>query len=171
MPRPRTIASTVFVLMTLLTGKSTLLSAQTQPISSSAQDTTAQDTTAQDTKAIDAIVHSNPSDHFAEDGSFTNIFGTVRYGREEFKKRHVEIAQSIFKGTSVKTSIGKLRFVRPDVAIVDVTGEMTGFAKVPAGLPVGPDGILRFKLLEVLVKERGGWWITEYHNVAVTPEL
>ena len=171
MRRPRTIASAVFVLMTLLTGKSTLLSAQTQPISSSAQDTTAQDTTAQDTKAIDAIVHSNPSDHFAEDGSFTNIFGTVRYGREEFKKRHVEIAQSIFKGTSVKTSIGKLRFVRPDVAIVDVTGEMTGFAKVPAGLPVGPDGILRFKLLEVLVKERGGWWITEYHNVAVTPEL
>jgi hypothetical protein len=118
MRRTRTIASAAFVLMTLLTGKSTLLSAETQPISSSAQDTTAQDT-----KAIDAIVHSNPSDHFAEDGSFTNIFGTVRYGREEFKKRHVEIAQSIFKGTSVKSSIGKLRFVRPDVVIVDVTGK------------------------------------------------
>jgi uncharacterized protein (TIGR02246 family) len=166
MRRARLIASAGFVLMTLLTGKSILLRAQTQPISSSAQDMTARDT-----KAIEAILHSNPSDHFAEDGSFTNIFGTVRYGREEFRKRHVEIAQTIFKGTSVKSSIGRLRFVRPDVAIVDVTGEMTGFAKVPAGLPVGPDGILRFKLLEVLVKEKGEWWITEYHNVAVTPEL
>jgi uncharacterized protein (TIGR02246 family) len=171
MRRARLIACAGFVVMTLLTGKSTLVRAQTQPISSSAQNMTAQDMTARDTKAIETILHSNPSDHFAEDGSFTNIFGTVRYGREEFRKRHAEIAQTIFKGTSVKSSIGKLRFVRPDVAIVDVTGEMTGFAKVPAGLPVGPDGVLRFKLLEVLVKEKGEWWITEYHNVAVTPEL
>ena len=152
--------------MVLAAGKSALLRAQTQPNVSSAQDATALDT-----KAIEAIVHSNPSDHFAEDGSFTNIFGTVRYGREEFIKRHVEIAQTIFKGTSVKSSIAKLRFVRPDVAVVDITGEMTGFASVPAGLPVGADGILRFRLLEVLVKEKGEWWITEYHNVAVTPEL
>jgi len=48
---------------------------------------------------------------------------------------------------------------------------MTGSAKVPQGLPVGSDGILRFKLLEVPVRENGEWWITEYHNVAVTPEL
>jgi hypothetical protein len=45
---------------------------------------------------------------------------------------------------------------------------MTGFAKVPPGLPVGSDGILRFKLLLVLVKDKGEWWITEYHNVAVS---
>ena len=71
----------------------------------------------------------------------------------------------------MKNSIAKLRFVRPGIAIADVSGEMTGFAKVPPGLPVGTDGILRFKLLLVLVKEKGEWWITEYHNVAVTPEL
>jgi uncharacterized protein (TIGR02246 family) len=160
------LAGSVVLLLTLLAGKTNTLSGQTQAVTSSVQDTVAQDTA-----AIEAIVHGNPSDHFAENGSFTNIFGTVRYGREEFQKRHVEIAQSIFKGTSVKNSIGKLRFIRPDVAIVDVIGEMTGFAKVPQGLPVGSDGVLRFKLLEVLVKEKGEWWITEYHNVAVTPEL
>jgi uncharacterized protein (TIGR02246 family) len=143
-----------------------MVSAQVQSTSSSAQADTASDTS-----AIERIVHGNPSDHFAEDGSFTNIFGTVRYGREAFEQRHIEIAQTIFKGTSVKSSIAKLRFVRPDVAIVDVSGEMTGFAKVAAGLPVGSDGILRFKLLLVLVKDQGEWWITEYHNVAVTPEL
>ena len=153
-------------LATLLPGKTATLGAEIQSASPSAQFDTASDTA-----AIEKIVHGNPSDHFAEDGSFTNIFGTLRYGREEFVKRHIEIAQTIFKGTSVKTSIVKLRFVRPDVAIVDISGEMTGFTKVTPGLPVGTDGILRFKLLEVLVREKGEWWITEYHNVAVTPEL
>jgi uncharacterized protein (TIGR02246 family) len=170
MRRTRMIARTVVLLTALPAGIPLALGGQTQSNPSSAPYIAGQDTTAQDTAAIEAIVHGNPSEHFAENGSFTNIFGTVRYGREEFQKRHVEIAQSIFKGTSVKTSIGKLRFVRPDVAIVDRIGEMTGFAEVPQGLLVGTDGVLRFRLLEVLVKEKGEWWITEYHNVAVTPE-
>jgi uncharacterized protein (TIGR02246 family) len=161
----RAIAGAVFVLMTLL-GDTFVLNAQTQLTPPSTRDPKSQDVA-----AIEAIVHGNPSEHVAGDVSFTNIFGTVRFGRAEFKQRHVEIGQTIFKGTSVKNSIGKLRFIRPDVAIVDVSGEMTDFAKVPPGLPVGTDGILRFKLLEVLVKEKGEWWITEYHNVAVTPEL
>lgn len=125
----------------------------------------------EDIKAIEALVHSNPSDHVTEDVSFTNIFGTVRFGREEFIKRHLEIAQTFFKGTTAKSSITKLRFVRPDVAVVDVAGELSGFQKVYPGLPVGKDGILRNKLLLVLVKENGVWWITEFHNVAQTPEV
>jgi len=68
----------------------------------------------EDTRAIEAIVHSNPSDHVTEDVSFTNIFGTVRYGRAEFVKRHIEIANTIFKGTTPKSSIAKLRYQRRD---------------------------------------------------------
>jgi hypothetical protein len=88
-------------------------------------------------------------------------------------KRHIEIANTIFKGTTPKSSIAKLRFVRQDVAIADESGEITGFPKTPppAGVPVGADGVLRFKLHLVLIKEQGVWWITEYHNVAVTPEV
>jgi hypothetical protein len=37
----------------------------------------------EDIKAIEALVHSNPSEHVTEDVSFTNIFGTVRFGRED----------------------------------------------------------------------------------------
>ena len=125
----------------------------------------------EDIKAIEALVQSNPSDHVTEDVSFTNIFGTVRFGREEFIERHKEIAQTFFKGATAKSSITKLRFVRPDVAVVDVAGELSGFQKVYPGLPVGKDGILRNKLLLVLVKENGAWWITEFHNVAETPEV
>jgi hypothetical protein len=32
-----------------------------------------------------------------------------------------------------------------------------------------PDGTVRTKLLMVLVREHGDWWISAYHNVAVTP--
>jgi hypothetical protein len=32
-----------------------------------------------------------------------------------------------------------------------------------------PDGTLRTKLLLVLIKERGDWWITAFHNVPVDP--
>jgi hypothetical protein len=106
----------------------------------------------EDTKAIEAILHSNPSDHVTEDVSITNIFGTVRSGRAEFVKRHIEIGNTIFKGTTVKSSIAKLRLIRPDVAIADVSGEMNGFpTPPPAGVPVGADGVLRFKLLMVLI--------------------
>ena len=125
----------------------------------------------EDIKAIEALVHSNPSDHVSEDVSFTNIFGTVRFGREDFIQRHKEIGQTFFKGTTAKSSITKLRFIRPDVAVVDVAGELSGFQKVYPGLPVGKDGILRNKLSLVLVKEDGVWWITEFHNVAETPEV
>ncbi len=124
-----------------------------------------------DIKAIEALVHSNPSDHVTEVVSFTNIFGTVRFGREEFIKRHREIAQTFFKGTTAKSSITKLRLVRPDVAVVDVAGELSASQTAYPGLPVGKDGILRNKLLLVLVKEDGVWWITEFHNVAQTPEI
>jgi uncharacterized protein (TIGR02246 family) len=133
--------------------------------------TTAVTGSPEDIKAIEALVHSNPSDHVTEDVSFTNIFGTVRFGREEFIKRHQEIAETFFKGTTGKSSITKLRFVRPDVAVVDVAGELIGFQKVYAGLPIGKDGILRNKLLLVLIKENGTWWITEFHNVAEAPEV
>ncbi len=155
-------AFAILLFSCLLCGHYSRLDAQVNPVEASSEDR----------KAIEAIVHSNPSDHVTEDVSFTNIFGTVRYGRAEFVKRHIEIANTIFKGTTPKSSIAKLRFVRPDVAIADVSGEITGFPQPPpAGVPVEADGVLRFKLLLVLIKDQGVWWITEYHNVAVTPEM
>jgi uncharacterized protein (TIGR02246 family) len=156
------LAFAILLFSCLLCGHYSRLKAQVNPVEASSEDR----------KAIEAIVHSNPSDHVTEDVSFTNIFGTVRYGRAEFVKRHIEIANTIFKGTTPKSSIAKLRFVRQDVAIADVSGEITGFPQPPpAGVPVGADGVLRFKLLLVLIKDQGVWWITEYHNVAVTPEM
>jgi hypothetical protein len=103
----------------LISGNYSRLGAQMDSVQASSEDT----------KAIEAILHSNPSDHVTEDVSFT--IGAVRYGRAEFVKRHIEIANTIFKGTTPKSSIAKLRFVRQDVAIADVSGEIVGFPKTP----------------------------------------
>jgi uncharacterized protein (TIGR02246 family) len=63
------------------------------------------------------------SAHFAEDGSFTNIRGTVFYGHRAFEERHVEIFSTFFKGSKLAMSVDKIRYVRPDVAIVDISTE------------------------------------------------
>ena len=62
-------------------------------------------------------------------------------------------------------TIKKLRFVRPDVAIVDVGTGISGSPLRPQGVEVGPDGVLLSCLLMMLLKQDGGWLITAYHNV------
>jgi uncharacterized protein (TIGR02246 family) len=90
---------------------------------------------------------------FTADGSFTNIIGMVYYGREAFEERHAQIFKTIYKGSVLKQSIGKLRFVRPDVAIVDINVELSGVLSVPPGVPTDPDRVIRTKLQLVLVNE------------------
>jgi len=109
------------------------------------------------------------SARFATDGGFTNVMGMVYYGRDSFKERHDAIFKSIYKGSKSRFSIAKLRFIRPDVAVADVDAEISGFSTLPPGTRAGADGVMRSKLQMVLVKEKESWWITAFHNVAVTP--
>jgi uncharacterized protein (TIGR02246 family) len=105
------------------------------------------------------------SAHVAQDVSFTNILGVVMYGRKAFETRHAEIFRTVFKGSHLQQTMQRLRFVTPDVAIVDVDSEVRGFAGLPPAVKPFPDGTLRTRLLQVLVKRDGEWWIEAYHNV------
>lgn len=102
---------------------------------------------------------------FLADGTFTNVNGEFYVGREEFDRRHAEVFSGVFRGTTLSLSMKKLRFVRPDVAIADVDTEVAGTRLRPQGVAVGPDGVLRSRLLMVLLKENGAWCIAAYHNV------
>src|SRR5207244_10238459 len=64
--------------------------------------------------------------HFEEEGGFTNVLGTVYYGRHEFEERHARIFATVFKNTVLSMIVQKIRFIRPDVALVDVDTEMRG---------------------------------------------
>jgi uncharacterized protein (TIGR02246 family) len=107
--------------------------------------------------------------HFASDGTFTNILGLFFSGRQAFRDRHEAIFKTVFKGSTQALTLAKLRFIRSDVAIADIDATVRGYAALPAGVSAMPDGTLRTKLLLVLIKERGDWWITAFHNVPVDP--
>jgi uncharacterized protein (TIGR02246 family) len=104
---------------------------------------------------------------FARDGGFTNIRGTVFYGHQAFEDRHKEIFETFFKGSRLAMSPTKIRFVRPDVAIVDLSTELSELHGAPPGIKAGPDGKIHTRLQEVFVKDKGEWLITSYHNVDV----
>lgn len=105
---------------------------------------------------------------FAKDGSFTNIRGTVFYGHRAFEDRHAEIFRGFFKGSKLAMSPSRIRFIRPDVAIADVTTELSGLqGRTPPGVKATADGRIRTRLQEVFVKDQGRWQIASYHNVDV----
>jgi uncharacterized protein (TIGR02246 family) len=104
---------------------------------------------------------------FAADGSFTNIRGTVFYGHKAFEERHAEIFGTFFKGSKLAMSVSKIRFVRPDVAIVDIATELSELRGLTPGIKAGADGKIRTRLQEVFVKDGGIWRIASYHNVDV----
>lgn len=107
--------------------------------------------------------------HVAADASFTNLFGMVMYGAPAFAARHVEILATFYKGTTKHHAVRRIRFVAPDVAIVDIDNELRGVRAMPAGIVVPPDGIVRTQLMEVFVRRGGRWWVEAYHNVDVKP--
>ncbi len=109
------------------------------------------------------------SKFFHEDGSFTNIMGTTSFGRQGFESRHEELFATIYKGSNLKLTIKRLKFLRPDVALADIEAKLDGYSKLPPGIRTEPDGILRTRLQQVLIYENGMWGIAAFHNVDLKP--
>jgi uncharacterized protein (TIGR02246 family) len=119
--------------------------------------------------AWDAGDGTRYASHVAPDVSFTNVFGMVMYGAPAFTSRHNEILSTFYKGTKKTHVVRRIRFLTPDVAIVDIDNEVHGVKAMPGGIAVPPDGVLKTQLMEVFVRRDGEWWIEAYHNVDVKP--
>ena len=98
---------------------------------------------------------------FAEDADFTNWRGSGASGRSKIEEFHAPMFATIFKNSHQKYTDIRTRFVRPDVAAVDVRWQMTG-ATDPQGNP-WPErqGLLNF----VMAKNGGQWQIVVMHNL------
>lgn len=107
------------------------------------------------------------SRHFATDGTFTNLVGMFFTGQDAFRERHDQIFKGAYRGSTKQEDIVSLKFVRPDVAIVETLQTVTGFQKLLPGTSTDAKGRLRTRLLQVLVKDGGEWKIAAYHNVDV----
>lgn len=109
-----------------------------------------------DMKALTALV--------AEDVDFVTVAGLWLKGRKEFEEQHTAIHAMRFKESVRTTTDVQVKFLRPDVAIVHVRGEIKG-EKARDGTPLQPrQGIFT----RVVTKEGGKWLIKASQNTAIS---
>jgi uncharacterized protein (TIGR02246 family) len=101
---------------------------------------------------------------FAEDADFTNWRGAGASGRSNIEEFHAPMFATIFKNSHQKYSSIKTRFIRPDVAAVDVRWEMTGAMDAEGNPQPDRHGLLMF----VMTKNGGEWQILVMHNLDLT---
>jgi len=102
---------------------------------------------------------------FTEDADFTNVVGAHVQGRGNVEAFHAPIFAGRFKDTHQTGVIRSIRFLRADLAAVDVEWEMTGL-KGPDGSAL-PDrkGLLNW----VMARQGDGTWLIQImHNTELT---
>lgn len=131
--------------------------------------------TAEDEAAIRSIAlarvesfnrHEPPlSGSFTADADFVNIYGMWRKGPAEIESRQKERMETVLKDAQIKVLDLRIRFIRPDVAIVHELHEMRGMRDDSGELlpPHQEHGI------RVFLKEQDKWLITAFHNTIVRP--
>ncbi|AUD03290.1 SgcJ/EcaC family oxidoreductase [Spirosoma pollinicola] len=135
--------------------------------------------TKSDTAAIQAILQDETtswnngdavaySKQFAQGGTFTNIMGAFFTGHATFLERHDQIFKTVFSKTTMRQKVVSLKFIRPNVAVVETLSWISGLMKgPPPGTSLDAKGRLVTRLLQVIAQETDGWKIVSYHNVDV----
>src|SRR4030095_9099497 len=104
----------------------------------------------------DATAYSR---QFAADGTFTNIRGQFFEGYDAFLKQHEVIFGKLYKNTVLQQDIVSLKFIRPDVAVVETLSSVSGIQETAPGTSPDSKGRLRTRLLQVVAKQSGEWKI------------
>jgi uncharacterized protein (TIGR02246 family) len=109
---------------------------------------------------------------FQEEGSSTDVLGAVSRGRAEISRRQSELFSAYFKGSLLALKVRRIRFLKPDVALVDIDADVSRFHKAPPAVYVDAEKVIRTRLLQVMVKSGGDWTIASFHAVDVkTPPV
>jgi len=94
---------------------------------------------------------------FTLDADFTAITGLKGKGRELIAKGHNEILATIYRGSVNSGKVESIRFLRPDVAVADVTFRFVG--------DVRPFGLEQTSCGMVCTKEDRAWSIVVFRNM------
>ncbi len=107
---------------------------------------------------------------YAEDCDFVNNFGDVTHGRDGMEKVFGPFMTGVYSETRQSGTVRSIRFVKPDVAAVDVDWEMTG-AKNQDGTPRPTrKGIHSL----IMTKQSDGSWliaVMHVHEFTATPRI
>ena len=88
-------------------------------------------------------------------------------GKEVFCQRQLQILSGIFKGTTKKQVIRRLRFITDDVVVVDIDNEIHELKATPTGATPSADGVSRTRLMEVFVRRDGRWLMEAFYNIDI----
>lgn len=123
---------------------------------------------AEDEKAVRQVIKNiadawaagdgvNYADNFTDDVIYTVWNGHQINGRAENISGHQEIFDTIYKGTTVRWEIQKIRFLSDDVAVAKLQGEMFRGDKKVEDVPVVVPAM-------ILKKEQGKWRVAVFQN-------
>jgi len=102
---------------------------------------------------------------YTPDSRFVSVRGDVMNGQAGLEKGLTAILTTRAKNASQRTMDVKVRFIRPDVALANVTNELSGL--------VAPDGRAlpshQELSLRVFVKDARRWQVAAFHNTMVAP--
>jgi uncharacterized protein (TIGR02246 family) len=102
---------------------------------------------------------------YTPDARFVSVRGDMMNGQAGIENGLSSILTSRAKNATQRTLDVTVRFLRPDVALANVTNELSGL--------VAPDGHAlpshRELSLRVFVKDAGVWQVAAFHNTMVTP--
>lgn len=107
---------------------------------------------------------------YAPDCDFVNNFGDVTHGRDGMEKVFGPFMNGVYSETHQTGEVKSIRFLKPDVAAVDVTWEMTG-AKNQDGTPRPTRKGLHSL---VMTKQSDGSWqiaVMHVHEYTASPRV
>jgi uncharacterized protein (TIGR02246 family) len=100
-----------------------------------------------------------------QDADFTNVFGILVQGRAAIERSHAAIFHGMFKDSMLSATETRVRFLHPDIAVVDVRWEMVG-----ARDPQGNEWPKRHGLLSAIAtRGADGWLFAVFHNQDLPP--
>ncbi len=97
---------------------------------------------------------------FAADSDYVVINGVHLKGRAANAEGHQHIFDTIYKNSTLVYTVEQIRFLRPDVAVVHVSGLL----KVTQG-DLTQEGNARITL--VMTKSKGKWEIAAFQNTGI----
>jgi uncharacterized protein (TIGR02246 family) len=102
---------------------------------------------------------------YTQDARFVSVRGDVMNGQAGIEKGLASILTARAKNATQRTIDVTIRFIRPDVALANVTNELSGLV-APDGhaLPAHQELSLR-----VFVKDAGMWQVAAFHNTMIAP--
>jgi uncharacterized protein (TIGR02246 family) len=95
---------------------------------------------------------------FRSNADFTAVNGTRVRSKDEIGRGHSEILSTIFRGTRMSCTVNSIEFLRPDVAVVDVTLRLTP--------PNESSWMPKFTSCGIIAsKDEGRWAISVFRNM------